>query len=781
MGQVRALNDYRGERLTEAHPGDPIEILGFDTPPHAGEPARVVETERAARQLAQQREQRLRREQLAQRQRAAAGPRSKLFSLIQEARSRTSTSSSRATCRARSRRWVGELAKFHNREVASTSSTRASAASPESDIMLASASGAMVVGFNVRPNAEARALAEREGVEIRTYRVIYQLTEEIEQALVGMLSPVQTEETIGEAEVRALFRVSRLGTIAGCMVTHGIVRRNAQVRVIRDGTVIQESTIAQLQRFSRPGARGRRGLRVRHPSRRVQRPPRGRRLRDLRDARGRADGARRGRARRACLDRLARGARRPVPPDFASAEAVPGRSGRGPPPSGRAAARSGRSAPPATPSRRLRLEPVEYPTTRAPVATPQQRARDLEAAFADSSIRAVITSIGGEDELKVLAQIDPAVLVADPKPFLGYSDNTNLHLFLWRLGLVSYHGGAVMVQLGRPGAVHPATRLAGAGAARARDLRAGAAGEESGDVEGDWGDPASLAEEPPLEPAEPWSWHGPATRVTGLGGREPRDRRFPPSDWALSRLRRGVQRCGAVPRDLGGASTQALSRASSCAWASAGCCSASRRSCGGVEGVVARASKRAGGQGAVRGGAAAVLAAAAEYHPSVPLVFGVDLATPTRNTSSRAAVPSPSTGRAGASRSGTGDGRGLGDPQCRAALPESGSLKDKRMHLRSLKAQLQNRVGASVAEVDHHDTWQRARVTLPASREYSEAVRLLDEADRWLHAQDWVVTWTARDVVTLEDRPRLAGGRVRPPAPRQRGPWKKAPPRGSES
>ena len=115
--------------------------------------------------------------------------------------------------------------------------------------MLASASNAIVVGFNVRPNAEARALAEREGVEIRTYRVIYQLTEDIEQALVGMLSPVQTEETLGEAEVRALFRVSRLGTIAGCMVTSGVVRRNAQVRVVRDGTVIYETTIAQLKRF----------------------------------------------------------------------------------------------------------------------------------------------------------------------------------------------------------------------------------------------------------------------------------------------------------------------------------------------------------------------------------------------------------------------------------------------------------------------------------------------------------------------------------------------------
>ena len=119
----------------------------------------------------------------------------------------------------------------------------------ENDIMLASASNGIVVGFNVRPNAEARQLAEREGVEIRTYRVIYQLTEDIEKALVGLLSAVKTEETIGEAQVRQLFRVSRLGTIAGCMVTNGVVRRGAQVRVVRDGTVIYETSIAQLKRF----------------------------------------------------------------------------------------------------------------------------------------------------------------------------------------------------------------------------------------------------------------------------------------------------------------------------------------------------------------------------------------------------------------------------------------------------------------------------------------------------------------------------------------------------
>jgi hypothetical protein len=119
----------------------------------------------------------------------------------------------------------------------------------ENDIMLASASNAMVVGFNVRPNAEARSLADREGVEIRTYRVIYQLTEDIEQALVGMLKPVRTEETIGEVEVRQLFRVSRLGTIAGSYVTNGVVRRNSNVRILREGTVVYETKISQLKRF----------------------------------------------------------------------------------------------------------------------------------------------------------------------------------------------------------------------------------------------------------------------------------------------------------------------------------------------------------------------------------------------------------------------------------------------------------------------------------------------------------------------------------------------------
>jgi translation initiation factor IF-2 len=144
---------------------------------------------------------------------------------------------------------LGELEKIQHPEVRVNVIHTGVGGITENDVNLASASNALVVGFNVRPSADARQLAEREGVDVRTYRVIYQLTDDIQQALVGMLSPVETEETLGEAEVRALFRVSRLGTIAGCMVTSGIVRRGAKLRVVRDGTVVQDTTIAQLKRF----------------------------------------------------------------------------------------------------------------------------------------------------------------------------------------------------------------------------------------------------------------------------------------------------------------------------------------------------------------------------------------------------------------------------------------------------------------------------------------------------------------------------------------------------
>jgi translation initiation factor IF-2 len=247
-GKVRALYNYRGERLKEAKPGDPIEILGFDHPPPAGELARVVENERQARHLAGLREQRLRREQLASRSKRTQRLED-LFTGIQQGQVQDLNLVLKGDVVGSVEAAVSELSKIQHTEVRVNVIHQGVGGITEGDIMLASASSALVVGFNVRPNAEARALAEREAVEVRTYRVIYELTKDIEQALVGLLTPVQTEETLGEAEVRALFRVSRLGTIAGCMVTDGVIRRNAQTRVIRDGTVIYETTIAQLKRF----------------------------------------------------------------------------------------------------------------------------------------------------------------------------------------------------------------------------------------------------------------------------------------------------------------------------------------------------------------------------------------------------------------------------------------------------------------------------------------------------------------------------------------------------
>jgi translation initiation factor IF-2 len=247
-GKVRALYDYNGERVKEARPGEPVEIVGFDKTPPAGEQARVVENERQARDLAQRRAERLRPEQLAQR--AARGPSLEtLFAALQEGGVQDLNLVLKGDVGGSVEAAVSELSKIQHPEVRVSVIHQGVGAITENDIMLAAASHAMVVGFNVRPNAEARALAEREGVELRTYRVIYQLTDDIEQALVGMLKPVETEETLGEAEVRETFRASRVGTIAGCMVTSGVVRRGAQARVIRDGTVIYETTIDSLKRF----------------------------------------------------------------------------------------------------------------------------------------------------------------------------------------------------------------------------------------------------------------------------------------------------------------------------------------------------------------------------------------------------------------------------------------------------------------------------------------------------------------------------------------------------
>jgi translation initiation factor IF-2 len=247
-GRVRALYDYRGERIQEARPGEPVEILGFDKPPPAGELGRAVENERRARELAHQRGERLRREALA-RQTSSGVSLETLFEQIQAGGVQDLNVVIKGDVQGSVEAIVSELGKIQHPEVRVNVIHTGVGAITENDVNLAAASNAMVVGFNVRPSAEVRAVADRAGIEIRLYRVIYQLTAEIEQALVGMLTPVETEAIIGEVEVRALFRVSRLGTIAGCMVTSGLVRRGSNVRIFREGTRIHETTVSQLKRF----------------------------------------------------------------------------------------------------------------------------------------------------------------------------------------------------------------------------------------------------------------------------------------------------------------------------------------------------------------------------------------------------------------------------------------------------------------------------------------------------------------------------------------------------
>ena len=168
--------------------------------------------------------------------------------------------------------------------------------------------------------------------------------------------------------------------------------------------------------------------------------------------------------------------------------------------------------------RRLRdelgLVPVEYPTTRAATATPAQRAADLMAAFADPRIGAILATVGGDDQITVLPHLDPDVARADPKPFVGFSDNTNLLIWLWRIGVIGYHGGSTMMHLGRPGRPHPVSLTSlRAALMDGGDLRLWAP-DEFGEDEANWADPAAPGREPPMQPHPGWTWHHPTTTVT---------------------------------------------------------------------------------------------------------------------------------------------------------------------------------------------------------------------------------------------------------------------------
>jgi translation initiation factor IF-2 len=249
FGRVRAMHDFTGARLKHATPGQPVEVLGFDGVPEAGELVRVVENERRARQLAGERANRLKTEALARR----SGRKVSLedvFKLAQEGAVKELGLVVKADVAGSLEAIEDEIAKLPQEEVNVNIIHRGVGGINESDVMLAAASRGVILAFNVRPVGEARQVAEREGVEIRSYSVIYRAIEELRAAMQGMLEPTEVETPLGQAEVRQLFRASRIGVIAGSFVTEGKVTRGAKARVVREGTVIYDTTIASLRRFN---------------------------------------------------------------------------------------------------------------------------------------------------------------------------------------------------------------------------------------------------------------------------------------------------------------------------------------------------------------------------------------------------------------------------------------------------------------------------------------------------------------------------------------------------
>ncbi|HBC06224.1 MAG TPA: translation initiation factor IF-2, partial [Rhodospirillaceae bacterium] len=245
-GRVRAMSNAHGEQLDEAGPSVPVEILGLNGTPQAGDDFVVVDSESRAREVTEFRQRQERNKQ------AAAGGRGTLeqmFEKIQEGEAQTVPLVIKADVHGSAEAIVGALEKLSTDEVRVQVLHSGVGGINESDVTLARASNAVIVGFNVRANPQARDLAKRDGLDIRYYSVIYNLTDDIKALLSGLLAPTIRENFLGYAEVREVFSVSKVGKVAGCMITEGTVKRGAKVRLLRDDTVIHEGDLSQLKRF----------------------------------------------------------------------------------------------------------------------------------------------------------------------------------------------------------------------------------------------------------------------------------------------------------------------------------------------------------------------------------------------------------------------------------------------------------------------------------------------------------------------------------------------------
>jgi translation initiation factor IF-2 len=246
-GRVRAMNSDSGASVEEAGPSVPVEILGLDEAPEAGDDFMVVKDDRTAREISVARHAKHTEEKQARKR--TQNLESMFSSMTDEIEQKILTVVLKADVRGSAEAIVGALQDLGNEEVAVNVIASGVGGISESDINLALTTGAIVLGFNVRADSGARKLAEKESIEIRYYSIIYQLIDEVKQALSGMLDPEQREEIIGIAEVRDVFRSPKFGQIAGCMVTEGAVFRNKPIRVLRDNVVIFEGQLESLRRF----------------------------------------------------------------------------------------------------------------------------------------------------------------------------------------------------------------------------------------------------------------------------------------------------------------------------------------------------------------------------------------------------------------------------------------------------------------------------------------------------------------------------------------------------
>jgi translation initiation factor IF-2 len=249
-GKVKALVDDVGDHIKEALPSTPVQVLGFSEPPHAGDEMRGAKDLARARTLGEARAQRFRLSGHKPVASAATGAKLEdLFEQIQRGETATLNIVLKADVQGSLEAVTESLKRLEREDVKLSFVLRGIGGITENDVQLAAASSATIIGFNVRPDKRSRELAESSDVEVRTYEIIYKLLEDIEAAMLGLLSPVFEEVVTGEAEVREVFRVPRVGAIAGCMVREGRITRGSKVRFLRDGTVIWKGAITSLRRF----------------------------------------------------------------------------------------------------------------------------------------------------------------------------------------------------------------------------------------------------------------------------------------------------------------------------------------------------------------------------------------------------------------------------------------------------------------------------------------------------------------------------------------------------